>query len=183
MTLETPLIVTRPVMLVVGTINRYPPPAPDWTVVHVDKSDRLIWDQGERRHYPIGIQADMRDMPIDDSVIDRIQCWHALEHVNQKGGVDALHEFHRVLVPGGILDLKVPDLATIVTLLYRRSIEECMPMIYGQQWEECPDAHLNAHQWGYTWNTLGPLLDLTGFDAERKQGEIDELAVIAECRS
>ena len=97
-----------PLMLVVGTINKYPPPGPGWTITHVDASDRGIWDPKLNRPVPIDVVADMRHLPFQDSTADRIQSWHALEHVNQQGGRDTIREFARVLTPTGNLTCASP---------------------------------------------------------------------------
>lgn len=174
-----------PLMLVVGCINKYPPPGPGWTVTHVDLSARGIWDAEQGKNVPIDVQADMRALPFPDASVDRVQSWHALEHVNEQGGRDTIREFARVLKPGGILDIRVPDLAVLTyppdypdepeDVIARR-----LPLIYGEQ-RSGPDAHLNAHQWGYTRQLLWDLLTGYGFEpVETKVPEHDdELHLIA----
>lgn len=166
-----------PLMLVVGCINKYPPLGPGWTVTHVDLSDRGIWDAEQGRNVPINVQADMRDLPFPDASVDRVQSWHALEHVNEQGGRDTIREFARVLKPGGVLDIRVPDLAI---LCRTNRIEDRLPLIYGEQGNG-PDAHLNAHQWGYTPRTLTALLKEHGFRPARllKPEHDDEIHLIA----
>ena len=166
-----------PLMLVVGTINRYPPPGPGWQVVHVDASARGIWDAAQSTSVPIDVQADMRNLPFADGTVDRIQSWHALEHVDQQGGRDTIREFARVLTDGGILDLRVPDLGVLAG---ETDIERRLPLIYGDQYRMV-DAHLNAHQWGYTRATLTSLLDDHGFVCEEwpVPEHDDELHVLA----
>jgi predicted SAM-dependent methyltransferase len=56
------------------------------------------------------IKADMWDLPWPDNSVEEIWCSHALEHVLKKKVVPTLKEFHRVLQPGGLLVLEVPDL-------------------------------------------------------------------------
>lgn len=168
-----------PVMAVVGTINKYPPPAAGWEVVHVDRSDRGMWDPELGRCVAIDVQADMRQLPFADRSISRIQSWHALEHVNQQGGRDTLREFARVLADDGILDLRVPDLEFVHRA---QDITTVMNLIYGDQ-TAMADAPLNAHQWGYTEATLTALLVDHGFRASRIPAEYpDEIHLIA-CRS
>lgn len=163
-------------LVVVGSINRYPPPDPGWEVVHVDKSDRGIWDPALSTSVPIDVQADMRQLPFVDRSIDRIQSWHALEHVNQQGGRDTIREFARVLTPAGILDLRVPDLEHVQKV---DDVASVLNLIYGDQ-SQMPDAELNVHRWGYTLRTLVELLADFGFEAERIPAEYpDEIHVIA----
>lgn len=153
--------------LVVGTINRYVAPE-GWKYVHVDASDRGIWDPETKRLVPIDVQADMRDLPFEDASVDRIQCWHALEHVNEQGGWDAVAEFARVLRPGGTLDLVVPDLGG----LRFENVEESLSYIYGQQFE-MKDAELNLHRWGYVEASLRRLLSVSGFGTIRRKRDGD----------
>jgi predicted SAM-dependent methyltransferase len=163
-------------LLVVGTINKYSPPADGWQVVHVDKSDRGIWDPAQGKNVPIDVQADMRQMPFADHSVDRIQCWHALEHVNQLGGEMTIAEFSRILAADGVLDLRVPDLNYAHQV---QDVAEIANLIYGDQ-TVMPDADLNLHRWGYTETSLRALLQDQGFAAERVPAEHpDEIRIIA----
>ena len=163
-------------LVVVGTINRYPPPGPDWDVVHIDKSERGIWDPDLGRNVPIDLVADMRALPFPARSVDRIQCWHALEHVNEQGGRDAIREFARVLAPDGLIDLRVPDM----NFVHRSErIEDVLRLIYGDQ-TAMPDPELNVHRWGYTRRSLTALLAEHGFTAEQRKAEHpDEIHVWA----
>lgn len=165
-----------PLMLVVGTINVYPPPAAGWEVTHVDRSDRGIWDPAQGKCVPVDIVADMRALPFADASVDRLQSWHALEHVNQQGGRDTIREFARVLKPDGVLDLRVPDLEFVQRA---SDITTVLNLLYGDQ-TPMVDDELNAHLWGYTELSLRELLTEFGFRAERVEGHHpDELALIA----
>ncbi|MGH9050780.1 MAG: methyltransferase domain-containing protein [Acidimicrobiia bacterium] len=83
---------------------------------HVRYVDRLSVDE-QRRHYPelddaplvqIDIVAGAEDLsPIDDASVDFVIANHLLEHVEDP--VTALCEFQRVLRPGGVMYLAVPD--------------------------------------------------------------------------
>lgn len=168
-----------PRLIVVGTINRYDPPGPDWEVVHVDRSDRGIWNPHGHRNEPIDLIADMRALPFPASSADRIQSWHALEHVNQQGGRDTIAEFARVLKPYGVLDIRVPDMEYV-----RRceSIDDVLRLTYGDQ-TVMPDPDLNVHRWGYSARTLRALLAEHRFDAAQIAPEHeDEIHMIATLR-
>jgi predicted SAM-dependent methyltransferase len=165
-----------PLMVVVGTINRYPAPADGWEVLHVDRSARGMWDPALAKCVPIDIVADMRNLHLDAGSVDRIQSWHALEHVNQDGGRQTLREFARVLKPDGVLDLRVPDLEFVQRA---QDITTVMNLIYGDQ-TQMADEGLNAHKWGYTERTLRELLSAHGFTANRVDAEYpDEIQLIA----
>ena len=59
-------------------------------------------------HSPIAdIKADITDMPFDDNYFDVVICNHVLEHIEDD--VKAMEELYRVLTPGGISILQVPQ--------------------------------------------------------------------------
>ncbi len=150
--------------LIVGTINLYRAPE-GWEHVHVDASHRPIWDARIPGPVPIDVVADMRTLPFAVSSVQRIQCWHALEHVNRQGGADAVGEFARVLEPGGILDLRVPDMEWC----FDQPVSEALHVVYGDQ-KEMPGAELNVHRWGYTPVSLAKLVSTHGFTFDRVNG-------------
>jgi SAM-dependent methyltransferase len=55
----------------------------------------------------IDVVADITAIPLPQSSFDIILCHRVLEHVLDDMG--AMHEFHRVLRPGGVLNLSVPQ--------------------------------------------------------------------------
>lgn len=50
------------------------------------------------------------DLPYSDAEVSEINCSHMLEHVEKRRVHAVLREFHRVLKPGGLLAIEVPDL-------------------------------------------------------------------------
>jgi SAM-dependent methyltransferase len=62
-------------------------------------------------------------MPFSDDSFDAAYGSHILEHFDPQGGMRLLYECRRVLRPGGILRLVVPDLEAI-TRLYLDALEE-----------------------------------------------------------
>lgn len=74
-------------------------PPPGW--INVDKIERP----------GIAISGDIRDgLPLPDDSIDFIVSIHAVQDLPYLGVVPALREFRRVLKPGGVLRLGLPDL-------------------------------------------------------------------------
>lgn len=77
------------------------------------------------------LKADMTALPYEDNSVDEILASHVLEHVlsgeyerhlssniNSKTVKETLQEWKRVLKPGGLLEIKVPDFNRIVWLYY-----------------------------------------------------------------
>jgi ubiquinone/menaquinone biosynthesis C-methylase UbiE len=149
--------------LFIGVINRYPPPA-GWEHVHVDLSERPLHDLATNTFVPPDVVADMRDLPFPDASFDRVRSWHSLEHVNQEGGWRAVCEFHRVLKPGGVLDVQVPNIGALAGVHSEQRIEELLTYIYGQQPSpDAIDADYQVHRWGYTYASMTRLLIDAGF--------------------
>lgn len=153
--------------LIAGTINDYRP-GPGWQNTLLDKSDRLL-PGGARVH----IVADVKALPIDDDTYDEVRSWQVLEHLFQADGMRAVAEFFRVLKPGGVLDIEVPDLDGIVSAWIDGSVSrhELTSNLYGDGFV-MPDQDLNVHRWGYTEETLYVLLSKTGFEVgDRLMGD------------
>jgi predicted SAM-dependent methyltransferase len=64
---------------------------------------------------PYAAAADVRnhawDLPYAACTVDEINCTHVLEHIEKRKVSVVLAEFFRVLKPGGLLVVEVPDLA------------------------------------------------------------------------
>jgi predicted SAM-dependent methyltransferase len=54
--------------------------------------------------------ADAGRLPLSDGSITVVYSSHMLEHLDRTGAVRCLREFFRVLTPGGVLRLAVPDI-------------------------------------------------------------------------
>lgn len=98
------------------------------------------------RYIPGFIHVDLCDMPHIDyrSNIDHlpffangsvhlIYCSHALEYFDREEAVQVLGEWRRVLMPGGLLRLAVPDFEALI-YVYRQtdSIERVLGPLYGR---------------------------------------------------
>lgn len=60
---------------------------------------------------PIGnVQADVLHIPCRSGSLEKIELHHVLEHLDPRKAGSALEECFRVLCPGGILDVAVPDM-------------------------------------------------------------------------
>lgn len=113
------------------------------------------------------ILADARSIPLDAGCADEILCVHGFEHF-YRWEVDALAvEWLRLLKPGGMLILELPDLMkcceNIVngyTLAGKHPDQSGMWGLYGDPRLEDP---LMCHRWGWTPKTLRAFLVEHGF--------------------
>jgi predicted SAM-dependent methyltransferase len=76
--------------------------------------------------------ADARNLDfIATGTIDLIYACHILEHFGRHEYPDVLKEWHRVLKPGGILRLSVPDFAACAALYYEQGLVDGLTGLVG----------------------------------------------------
>jgi predicted SAM-dependent methyltransferase len=104
----------------------------------------------------------------DDSV-ERIYACHVYEHLGHRGELlAALKDAHRVLIPGGLLQISVPDLVSIAGMLAdpARTVEEqsmLMRFLFGSQ-----DNQYDFHKVGLSGKLLAAYLLRAGFRTVRR---------------
>jgi predicted SAM-dependent methyltransferase len=117
---------------------------------------------------------DLCEIPYNDSTISEIHSEHALEHVGYELGKKAIKEWFRVLKPGGILDLKIPDIEACASAYLRTTNNEMVNgfpaklwylyTIYGIQKSQAGEAdEFQCHRWGYSKESISALLTEVGF--------------------
>ena len=115
------------------------------------KSDEWVnLDITERKG--VDIVADASDkIPLETCTVDEIHCIHVLEHVTRDKYTNMLAEMHRVLKPGGLLYVEVPDFKGTIDNLTRafasgdvEAIHVWTTSIYGKNEREGM-----AHHWGF----------------------------------
>lgn len=105
-----------------------------------------------------------------DGSFEAVYASHVLEHFDYKDGLlRALREWQRVLVPGGVLHLSVPDLDILAHLLLQknrldvRQRFEIMRMVFG--------GHMDAHDYhlvGLNQDFLALYLGQAGFTSVQR---------------
>jgi predicted SAM-dependent methyltransferase len=108
-----------------------------------------------------------RPLPFDDASFDGVFCEHVLEHFGQAEGERLAREVARILRPGGLFRVVVPD----AELVLRSYFETPADMIAARG-----DGHGTAmemvnsyfrqryeHQFMYDWQTLAQVLRRAGF--------------------
>lgn len=100
--------------------------------------------------------GDVRNLPWT-ARYDGVEFHHVIEHLTPADARLALSEIHRVLVPGGILEISCPDLEACARTLLAGNLE-ILQNIYSPH-----EAEAQRHRWGYTWASLHQLLREHGF--------------------
>ena len=119
-------------------------------------------DKGDRRGTS---GTDMRNLgAFGNSSVSAIYASHVLEHTSHREETLAtLREWHRVLKPGGLLAVSVPDLRMLAKLVLDDSLSvqerlKVVAMIYGAH-QDAHDMHYN----GFDAALLGAWLQTAGF--------------------
>ena len=119
-----------------------------WDVVGVELSPTA--SAYARTHFGLTVfNCDLADAPFADASFDAVIGWHVLEHVRDPK--DQLLRLAALIKPGGVLGLRVPNIASFGA------------RVAGQWWPwMCPPAHL----WFFSPTTLPRLLQVCGFDVK-----------------
>jgi 2-polyprenyl-6-hydroxyphenyl methylase/3-demethylubiquinone-9 3-methyltransferase len=111
---------------------------------------------GQRIRYDL-IESVER-LPLPDGVTDGILCSSVLEYVETPAA--ALAEFHRVLRPGGILVLTVPNRWSVIR--GAQASVRALSRLVGQS----PYGYLSVSLHSYSRSSLRRTLDRVGFEVE-----------------
>ncbi len=122
------------------------------------------------------VLASLVAMPmVGDETFDRVFASHVVEHLHAHEAALALAECHRVLKPGGVLEVFVPDLQAVggrVALdqlcepVYQSAMGPVTPldMLYGHQASVAKGESFMAHKTGFTASVLRAALRRAGFE-------------------
>jgi predicted SAM-dependent methyltransferase len=108
-----------------------------------------------------------RPLPFDDASFDGVFCEHVLEHFGQEDGERLAREVARILRPGGVFRVIVPDAQYVLRSYFEAPGElvaargggegtamEMVNSYFRQRYE---------HQFMYDWETLSRMLRRAGF--------------------
>ena len=114
---------------------------------------------------------------------DVVYCCHTLEHLHHYDVKQALKEFHRVLVSGGMAAVVVPDLEDVQPTEDVLYISEAGPitgldMYFGMRRLSANNPHM-VHRFGFVKETLGAEMAEAGFQvlAVKRLSDFNLLAI------
>lgn len=99
-------------------------------------------------------------IPLQDACADFVYSSHFLEHLFRAQGEHLIREAFRVLKPGGVVRIAVPDLEYAI-LLYSRGEKEKMLMNYF--FVEDMESYYARHKYMYDFAMLRNVLEVAGF--------------------
>lgn len=99
-------------------------------------------------------------IPCDDETVDFIFTSHFLEHLFKKDAENFLREAARVLKPGGVIRLSVPDLAFAIKLY---SQGDKARMLESYFFVDHNENYFSRHKYMYDFDLLSKMFELAGF--------------------
>lgn len=114
-----------------------------------------------RAKRPLDLLADVRAVPLEDACAEEVHAYHVIEHFHRWETDAVIAEWKRLLKPGGLLVLELPDLAKACRNLLAGDTEQMSYWgIYGDPSHR--DTFM-CHPWGFTPNSIRKLLQDGGF--------------------
>lgn len=141
-----------------------PNPHPDFINLdyHWNSTIDICWDITKRSY------------PIQSNTLEGIYTEHCLEHISFKDFEKNMHEFYRMLKPGGTVRIIMPDGELYLDIYQRKKAGENVHMPYEEHYIT-PMARINGifrnhgHKFIYDFATVKSLLEKAGFTDIRKE--------------
>lgn len=109
------------------------------------------------------VVSDIRVLPFEDGSVDEIMAIHVLEHIYRWEVEDTLREWRRVLKPGGLLALELPDILKVCQWML--SSDDQRYGLWGAYGDPGYKDPLMVHKWGWSEKELKSVLRECGFRA------------------
>jgi len=108
----------------------------------------------------VDVVADVSKLPFKDGEAEEVYASHIAEHFHHTRTLEVLKEWHRVLKPGGILKIAVPDFQRAVEIYLKTGLQ---PWIRNFLWGD--QGYEGAfHYTGFDEKSLTAILKEAGFD-------------------
>jgi SAM-dependent methyltransferase len=116
------------------------------------------------RHHDYVFYNLERGVPLDSNVADYVYSSHVLEHFHQEDAARLIADMYRVLKPGGIVRVCVPDLEIAVRLYQQGHKHQALAYFFAPSWYDL----FAQHHYMYDYELLTELLRTQGFVAIRR---------------
>ncbi len=117
-------------------------------------------------------------IPLPDDCADYVFASHFLEHLSQRHGEQLVREAARILRPGGVIRIAVPNLAFFMDAWRAGDKERAMQGIF----EDLDLGHFARHRYMYDFEMLGGLIERVGLTDVRRcdfrQGRVPDIDVL-----
>lgn len=111
--------------------------------------------------------ADVRKLPYEDDTVDEAMAIHILEHIPRWDADATIIEWRRVLKPGSVLVVEVPDLIKCCEAIL--SFKDDRMGLWGLFGDPGYQSELMIHRWAYTGEELAWMLKRAGFSKVKIQ--------------
>lgn len=109
------------------------------------------------------VVTDLRKLPFPDDYADEAMAIHVIEHFYPWELMPTLIEWRRVLKPGGLLALELPDLYKCCAAFVKDSGKNPRNSLWGIYGDSGYADIMMLHKWGYTPETLASVMREAGF--------------------
>ena len=132
-------------------------------VTTVDNYYKKPWSPVPRQTLCVSdILCNIINPPFSDNSVEEILTVQTFEHLSREDARQALRNWHKVLVLGGLLHIDAPDFEASVRLLLEERDEDKKELYY--RWVYGSQKNIGAfHKEGYSVAKLGRLLSSCGF--------------------
>jgi predicted SAM-dependent methyltransferase len=124
---------------------------------------------------PGDVLAQVPPVPFRDESFDEILMCHVVEHMTLDDGRALMKECHRMLKPGGVVTVIVPD-AKIISLAYLARQVDNWALNYLHVYSYCQES---PHRWFYDRRTLNQIVVEAGFVGLRRLNRFTDDHIMA----
>lgn len=120
-------------------------------------------------------QHDIRNkFPFENNTVDFIISSHVLEHITESEGKAFLTELYRIMKPGAVARIAVPDAETLIGLYSKKQLSMFDEINNGCQYAQFESAKFwsllfEGHKIAYDFDGLKTLASSVGFHVEKKK--------------
>ena len=132
---------------------------------YYERQGKLNLNRVNDNEFPVDVFSDLTELPFPSASVEEILTVQTLEHLTMRQVEQALSNWHRLLIPGGQLEIIVPDIERMIQLFLEadslRARQETARLIFGTR-----KSGLFYHHYGYTPEGLSSLLRKCSFNVQ-----------------